>query len=341
MIRSIVTAAGVIGMLVGGTTAAASSVSVHDVPGTIELTAVGCETASTCVAVGAGPTTPTDGTVVTIHNGVPEAVKSVASTGSLLAVSCWTATRCVAVGPSPSGAAGVVLQITAGVPGTAAQIPAASLFLGVACLPSPSTTCYAVGTNASRTKGIALAIHNGVPGATTLVSGSFELDMIACPASTTCVAAGGTASNHGVIVTLNNGRPVGLSNVPGTGELGGIGCTSSNTCYAVGGEFDSTTGQSEVVTVSGGIAGTVRGFAAGSLAHIVCVFGGKCLASGYTNGGPPEGLEATITSGKPGTAVPVSGTENLGRGACVSSGLCEIGGETTHVTLGLVAESPV
>ena len=53
-----------------------------------------------------------------------------------------------------------------------------------------------------------------------------------------------------------------------------------------------------------------------SLAHIVCIFGGKCLASGYTFSGPPDGLEATITNGKPGKPVIVSGTENLLRGAC-------------------------
>jgi hypothetical protein len=328
-------------MLVGVQSAAAASVTVHDVAGTIELAGVGCETASTCIAVGAGPTVPTDGVVVTIHHGVPGAPTAVAATGSLLSVSCWSATRCVAVGPSSSDATGVVLPITSGVPGTAVDIPAASLLLGVTCLPSPSTTCYAVGTNASRTKGILLAIHNGVPGATKLVSGSFELDMIACPAPTICVAAGGTAAGHGVIVTLGDGAPVGTSNVPGTGELGGIGCTSYQLCYAVGLKFDSNTGQSEVVTVSGGIATTLRELSAGSLAHITCVWGGKCLASGYTNGGPPEGFEATITGGKPGKGVLVSGAENLGRGACSSSGLCEVGGETAHVTLGLVADSPV
>jgi hypothetical protein len=339
MIRTIVAAVGVLGFVLGGTTAIATSVSVHDAPGTIELTGVGCETASTCVAVGAGPTSPTDGTVVTVTNGVPGAATAVAATGSLLAVTCWSTTRCVAVGPSPSGAAGVVLPITNGVPGTAVQIPASSLLLGVACLPSPSTTCYAVGTSASRTRGIVLEIKNGVPGATTLVRGSFELDMIACPGSSTCLAAGGTAPGHGVIVTLGDGKPVGVSNVPSSGELGGIGCTSDSTCYVVGGKYNTTT--SEVITVSGGIATTIRGFAAGSLAHIVCVFGGKCLASGYTFNGPPEGLEATITNGKPGKPVLVSGTENLLRGACLSSGMCEVGGETTHVTIGLVADSPV
>jgi hypothetical protein len=314
-------------------------VSVHDAPGTIELTGVGCETASTCVAVGAGPTSPTDGTVVTITNGVPGAATAVAATGSLLAATCWSTTRCVAVGPSPSGAAGVVLPITGGVPGTAVQIPASSLLLGVACLPRPSTICYAVGTNASRTKGIVLKITNGVPGATTLVPGSFELDMIDCPTATTCVAAGGTSSERGVVVTLDKGKPSGVSNVPSAYELGGIGCTSADTCYAVGGKYRTTT--SEVITVSNGAVSTISGFSAGSLAHIVCVFGGKCLASGYTFNGPPEGLEATITNGKPGKPVFVSGTENLLRGACLDSGMCEVGGETTHVTVGLIADSPV
>jgi hypothetical protein len=339
MIRKVVIGIGVIGMLVAGTSAAAASpVVVRDVPGTIELAGVGCETASTCIAVGAGPTVPTDGTVVTVTNGVPGAATAVAATGSLLAVTCWSATRCVAVGPS-SGAAGVVLPITNGVPGTAVPIPASSLLLGVACLPSPSTTCYAVGTNASGTKGIVLAIKNGVPGATTLVPGSFELDMIDCPTTTTCFAAGGTASRRGVLVTLDNGKPSGMSDVPSAYELGGIGCTSADTCYAVGGKYNDTT--SEVITVSNGTATTIRGFAGGTLAHIVCIFGGKCLASGYTSSGPPSGLEATISNGKPGKPVIVSGSQNLLRGACQSSDMCEVGGQVMSPMIGLIADSPV
>jgi hypothetical protein len=338
MIRTIVAAVGVLGFVLGSASAGAATATVHDVAGTIELAGVGCETSTTCIAVGAGPTVPTDGTVVTVTNGVPGAATAVAATGSLLAVTCWSETRCVAVGPS-SGAAGVVLPITNGVPGTAVPIPASSLLLGVACLPSPSTTCYAVGTNASGTKGIVLAIKKGVPGATTLVPGSFELDMIDCPTATTCYASGGTSAEHGVVVTLDMGKPVGLSNVPSTGELGGIGCTSADTCYAVGGKYNATT--SEVVTVSNGTATTIRGFVAGSLAHIVCIFGGKCLASGYTFSGPPSGLEATITGGKPGKPVFVSGTQNLLRGACQSSGMCEVGGQVMSPMVGLIADSPV
>jgi hypothetical protein len=265
----------------------------------------------------------------------------VAATGSLLSVSCWTSSKCVAVGPSSSLADGVVLPITNGSPGTTVNIPAASLFLGVACLPRPSAVCYAVGTNASRTKGIVLKIKDGVPGAITLVSGAFELDGVTCVNSTTCYAAGGTLSGRGVIVTLDGGRSVGVSKVSSAGELGGIGCTGVDTCYAVGGKFDSSTGQTEVITVDSGSAGTIRAFSAGSLAHVVCVLGGNCLASGYTNGGPLEGLEDTISDGNPGAAVPVSGTEDLGRGACPTARLCEVGGETTHVTLGVIVESRV
>jgi hypothetical protein len=157
-------------------------------------------------------------------------------------------------------------------------IPASALLLGVACLPSPSTTCYAVGTNASDTRGIVLAIKDGVPGAATLVPGTFELDMIDCPTATTCFATGETPTYHGVVVTLDNGKPVALTNVPSAGEIGGIGCTAVDTCYAVGGKYNATT--SEVVTVRNGTATAIRGFAAGSLAHIVCIYGGKCLASG-------------------------------------------------------------
>ena len=100
MIRTIVATVGILGFTLGGTSAGAATVTVHRAPGTIELAGVGCETASTCIAVGAGPTVPTDGTVVTVTNGVPGPATAVAATGSLLAVTCWSATRCVAVGPS-------------------------------------------------------------------------------------------------------------------------------------------------------------------------------------------------------------------------------------------------
>jgi hypothetical protein len=338
MIRRIVALAGAFGMvIVGADTVLAAAPKVHDVAGTSELAGVACETSSLCVAVGAGSPNLNDGAVVTITKGTAGTAHEVATTSVLIWDACWSSTRCVAVGQPASGSEAVALPITSGTPGTPVAVAGSSNLYGVACLPHPSTTCYAVGQSSSQTLGLLVPIINGAVGTPASVTGTTELDAIACPAATTCYASGRATSGKGVIVTINSGTAGAQSTSTVASELFGIACTSTTVCYADGPEA-AVSANSEIVAVSSGATGAAHALSSVQLDHIACVVGGKCLASGYIPS-PMEGVESTVTSGNPGSAVKLAGTQDLFSGACATAKSCEVAGATSNYTVGLFAAS--
>jgi hypothetical protein len=340
MIRRVAALAGAFGMVVAGSsTVLAAAPTVHDVSGTSGLVGVACETSSICVAVGDGSPDTDYGAVVTITKGAAGTAQEVSTTGNLIGDACWSSKRCIAIGQPASGSEGVALPITSGTPGSPVAVTGSSNLYGVACLPRPSTTCYAVGQNSTQSQGLLVPIVNGVVGASASVTGTTDLDAIVCPAATTCYASGRSTSGDGVIVTISGGTPGAQSSTSVATELFGIACTSATLCYAVGSEAGSS-GNSEVVTVSGGTTGTAHASTGVSLDHVACVVGGKCLVSGYIPS-PMEGVESTVTSGSPGAAVKLVGTQDLFLGACATAKACEVPGETSNYTVGLFAASAV
>jgi hypothetical protein len=131
------------------------------VPGTDILLGVACATATTCEAVGNGPEPPCctggykRGLVVAITNGVPGPVQTVPSANTLVGVACPTAATCQAVGGAygerGDSTGGLVVPIIKGTPGAGQTIPS---------IPS------------------LLPLHGG------------QLDGVACPSTTTCIAVG-------------------------------------------------------------------------------------------------------------------------------------------------------
>lgn len=331
MARTIAGFALALGIAVMGSDAAlAAAPAVHDVAGTSQLTAVACETSSACVAVGAGSPNVDYGAVVSITKGVAGTAKEVTTTGTLVGDACWSSKQCLAIGTALSGLDAVVLPISSGAPGTAITLAGASTLYGIACLPHPSTTCYAVGQDPTQSVGLLVPIVNGVVGKSTSVPGMTQLDAIACPAPSTCFASGQATSGDGAVLTIASGAPGAESTTSLAGELFGIACTSDSLCYAVG--------TSEIVTVSAGTVGTAHAWSHGLLYSIMCVAGGKCLASGYIPH-PREGVETTVNGGVPGAAVKVVGTEDLFSGSCATAKACEVAGETSDYTVGLFAKS--
>jgi hypothetical protein len=66
------------------------------------------------------------------------------------------------------------------------------------------------------------------------VSGTDQLQGVACSSSTTCYAVGYNSSLEGVVVPITSGTPGSAVTVSGTDDLYGVACSSSTTCYAVG-----------------------------------------------------------------------------------------------------------
>jgi hypothetical protein len=104
--------------VVAPVSAAGVAGAVQPVPGTLNLFAVACPSATTCVAVGDNGVggVPADGVVVPITNGTPDTAQAVLGTDVFLGAACSSTASCVAVGFTTSGQ-GVVMPITNGVPG--------------------------------------------------------------------------------------------------------------------------------------------------------------------------------------------------------------------------------
>jgi peptidoglycan/xylan/chitin deacetylase (PgdA/CDA1 family) len=221
--------------------------TVQMLPGTTQLTAVACSSATTCEAVGishCGICDTTDGFAVTITNGIPgnpQPVLSAQDVGEvdlLDAVACSSPTTCFAVGTDPisgmSLAQGVVVPIINGTPGSLEDVPGSANLSAITCM--SADTCSAVGTTISG-QGVVVPISNGTPGSAQIASGTAQLSGVACQTATTCVAVGqnspppGVASK-GVMVPIVNGTMGSAQIVPGTTTLNGVACPSSTLCQA-------------------------------------------------------------------------------------------------------------
>jgi hypothetical protein len=179
-----------------------------------------------------------------------------------------------------------------------------------------------------------------------LVSGTVNLESIACASATICEAVGVDSSHHGVVVTITDGVAGAGQAVAGTGSLDHVVCPSSTICEAIG--WDGTLGssaQAVLVTITNGTPGAAHPIPGTSdLVAIACPTAVICEAVGSFNSPNGEGAVVSISQGVPGTAEPVPNTFFLNSVACPSATTCEavgsgpvfgMGGTTVVITDGL------
>jgi len=216
---------------------------INQLPGTAQLLDIACPSATTCEAVGLN-FGATDGSVVSITNGVPSSPilagtgPLTGSNGELSGVACSGATTCYAVSYD------LLLPITNGVPGSPVSLGIAvpDLSPGIGC--SSATTCYAAGNQS------VVAITDGVVASPVEVPATEPLDSVACSNATNCEAVGGPYSAaDGSVVPITDGVPGSPIVVPDTDLLNDVACSGPTTCEAVG---SNSSGEGEIVIVQAG-----------------------------------------------------------------------------------------
>lgn len=253
-----------------------------------DLYGISCYASGTCVAVGTyeDSADATNELVVAIDDGAPATGVEVLAPsssnpnpyGELDSVSCQSDGTCTAVGwyyDDLSGDyAGMVVPITGGTPGAAAEItslpggasPQNAFLDDVSC---PATgTCTALGYYNDYGNSLVVPITNGVasqgtealaPSDSTTPAISFE--GLSCQSSGACLAVGSynTAANvEAAVIPISNGVPspgveVSLpSDAEADGQsasLSGVSCPASGACLAAG-EYRNLTGNQVGMTVS-------------------------------------------------------------------------------------------
>lgn len=311
------------------------------VAGAFFLDGIACPSNNTCLAVGwADASSFTfNGVVVPVTNGTPGPIQTASGTTGPDGVACSSSSACFAVGnttnsndaacPSGSTSCGVLVPVTNGALGSSQIIPGTQELFGATC--SSGATCYAAGLGSSNggTSGFAasLPITNGIPDlALTEEPAGGQLNGVACPTSSVCLALG-TVGKHGggFLTQLPSFIATGIQPVTGTFTLNAIACASGSTCYAVG-----TNGSAGlVVPVTSGSVGSVQTVSSAlKLTGITCASSSACFAVGLTistncaDSFGSCGAVVPITNGTAGTALPVAGTDLLTAIACADSTHC-------------------
>ncbi len=173
-------------------------------------------------------------------------------------------------------------------------------------------------------------------GSAKVISGTTELDAIACTSATTCVAVGSLCTTvcQGIVVPITNGAQGTVAVVPGTNYFNAVACTSSY-CVAVGDNPSSTQGVLDLITNgTPGTAEVVSGSA--YLLGIACASTTICVADGVSTTGPA--LVVPLFNGFPISTYTIPGTTQLWAVACTSATSCLVAGiyETSTVLEGVV-----
>ncbi len=273
---------------------------LKDVLTHIQLNAVACDSATTCVAVGQGdfddPTftigSTIAGVIVPITDGTPGEPSPVIlgtmmpgdpDSVNLWGVTCPSTGSCVAAG-SDEYDGGVVVPIANGIPGNEEQAPALSL-VGVSC--HRGAHCWAIGY--------------GLMGGTLLVqlsAGTYEYDGVA--------------------------TGLGFSNRHGDGGVGGVACGSVTKCEGFGNDVSNRDPNNELQLITNGVPGTIQPVPDNAVINGMACKGSDCVGVGSNTSG--DGVRLVITDGTPGAAKIVAGTSSLAGVSCASRSYCLVVG---------------
>lgn len=323
------------------------------------LADVSCWAAGSCLAV--GYYTDSSGTeqalVLPINDGAPGAPEEATlpqggTGGDLVGVSCSSSGSCVAVGDYYNSTSGddnaMLVNVSNGVPATAITVAApvntasrqgAELY-DVSC--QATGACVAVGyytaDDSHDYDGWVVPIDNGSAGTAQTMQlpvnadqntgvQNVDVELVACPASGTCVATGyykDASSNwHDLVVPITNGvAGQGVEAPPPSGansssvDFYGLSCQSSGDCLAVGSYTTTATEtQAVAIPISNGVPSPAATVALPSNADpsnqlaelngVACPATGACIAAGdyYNLTDNPVPMTVSFNAGALGSGV--------------------------------------
>lgn len=296
---------------------------------------VWCSADGRCLAVGA--TVHGEGAVVVLEPvGGDGAVRPVPGTRSLSGVTCADVTTCTAVGAGDTGA--VVVEIdAAGIPGPTKTVSTATNLYDVAC--PTSVTCIATGNHSQpmdsypyfTSTPVFVVVTGGEPEpAQRAPRGAERLIGIACPDTTTCLAAG-------------NGRVAVLSSAGGTWSARltsasdtraypteAISCPSSSICHVTAVTHAGTRTRPAIMPVtSDGTLGPAQTLSRRSAAlyAISCAGEGACVVAGQDTG-TSQGVTIAVRDGRPTGSTLWPGANYLTGVHCNAGDACVVVGNT-------------
>ena len=200
-----------------------------------DLRSVSCTIASSCIAVGLGPS---EHGLVARWNGMSWVDDGAPGPAGLSSVSCAAATECMAVGNGP------VADLLTGGKWRSLSVPAVKLITslaGVSCA-TPSM-CVAVGSSGD---GVYTQLWNGarwtaIPAPSPPGASGAILAGVSCATSTECIAVGHALfrSNPSSLPLVErwDGSKWAIEDTPtlvAGGALNGVSCASATACEAVG-----------------------------------------------------------------------------------------------------------
>lgn len=291
-----------------------------DASGVGSLTAVRCEAAVDCVAVGQD----SSGIVTTISvdtgaNWTTQApVASSAGKPLLNAITCVSVNACLGVGQSNTAGPGDDFLVTTSANGgsswhepglVASAVPRWASLFGISCptLSHCVSTGYEYGSRSystvSDTGGASWRKETVMPNVSTVVA---NYDSVSCASASVCVAVGSTATNLPVATRSTTGgrswsTPVLVTpDASGTGTLRSVSCPSATLCVAVG----SNNHNVKVFAVShtggrswgGEKAVTDPAYAGGEFASVSCPSVSRCVGVG-TNGSDQPSAMVSLDGG--------------------------------------------
>jgi hypothetical protein len=256
---------------------------------------------------------------LSVSNGKPGAVHSVAGTEGLYHVACPKANFCIAVGRSgvpgsPAAPKEVYVDISHGKAGPLHTLGGMTEVSSIGC--GSSNSCWVPGaqcTSATACTPKVAHIVNGMFEKAYTETGSYSFSTgpvdtedgdrgptPACFSATSCILAGASNVNDlgkssGLILSLNNGTVKITHRVNAVSLIRGLDCTAKNYCTLVG-DNPSSSASSEVLTLSGGKLGAPGSLNA-SVGPLVCRSASACFAFGSEQS---EYEIVPIDHGKPG-----------------------------------------
>jgi hypothetical protein len=316
-----------------GTTHTAHSTG-RRVAGASYLLAISCPPKGACIAVGKPPAPNNHRKVLgkppahshreaavflTVSNGKPGAVHSVAGTEGLYHVACPNANFCIALGRSDvTGSHGapkqVYLDISHGQAGPLHTLDGMSEVSSIGC--GSDNSCWVPGaqcTSATACTPKVAHIVNGTLKKVYTETGSYSFSdgpadtedadrgpTPACFSATSCTLAGASNVNDlgnssGLILSLNNGTVKITHRVNAVSLIRGLDCTAKNYCTLVG-DNPSSSVNSEALTLASGKLGALSSLNA-SVGPLACRSASACFAFGSERS---EHVIVPIDHGEPG-----------------------------------------
>lgn len=292
---------------------------VRTVPGTGDLTAVACTSATRCVAIGGSPTQPgglSNSIIVPLSSGGIGSIESLPTSYRLLSIACWDSS-CMAVGgynDNDGSYGALALPVSpAGDQGPAIEVPSTSSdsvgFSAVSC--PDADECLAAGENfdldAGSDSAYIAAISDGVitQTATDGLSEYDPLQAISCTSAATCLGVGTTSTNQGsepfvLPIDPTVGTFGSLAAIPVNGYGSAVSCTVTDSCIVAIGTTSDSNNPGTAALYRANVDGVIAG---GTIVPAVYGFlGVSTTSSGYVADGfeiEPDGVthEGVIVTG--------------------------------------------